>query len=279
MRQQIFFLPRAAMALFALILAAMTVPAGARAQSGVDDLVQVNVLDGGLTSRGTYMAALRLDLSDGWKTYWRAPGDAGIPPQFDWRGSRNLGHMKIIWPTPHVFDQNGMQSIGYKNQLVLPVEITPADPSRPVYLRGQVDIGICKDICVPGTLSIDHQLDDKAKRNPAIAAAIAQRPFDRTEAGVRAATCRLSPIDGGLRIEARVTMPSAGGREVAVIEPGNAQIWASQTETRRDGNVLIAASDLIHVRKGASYALDRSAVRITVLGQRHSVDILGCTPG
>ncbi|MEP3330875.1 protein-disulfide reductase DsbD domain-containing protein [Sedimentitalea sp.] len=264
--------------LLALVAAITFAALPLHAQVKVGDLVQADVLDGGLTKRGTYMTALRLTLSDGWKTYWRAPGDAGIPPQFDWGRSQNLGHLEITWPTPHVFDQNGMQSIGYKTQLVLPVEITPADPSRPVQLRGKVEVGICKDICVPGTLAIDHQLDAKAGRNPAIAAAMAQRPFTEKEGGVTSATCRLSPVEGGMRLQARIAMPSAGGQEVAVIEPGSPRIWASQTETRREGGALLAVSDLIPVT-GGPLAIDRSAIRITVLGKRHAVDIRGCTPG
>lgn len=264
--------------LFALCVAFVLPAAESRSQGAMGNLVQVAVLDGGMTRRGTYLTALDLTLSDGWKTYWRAPGDAGIPPSFDWGRSDNVGRVSYIWPTPHVFHQGGVQSIGYKTRLVLPIEVTPLDPERPVTLRGTIDIGLCKDVCIPGSLSVDHALDADAKRNPAIAAALADRPYTESEAGVVAATCRLSPIDGGMRIEARIDMPSAGGDEVAVIEPGNAQIWASQTETRRDGGTLLAASDLVHVKSGP-FALDRSAVRITVLGQRHSVDIVGCAPG
>ncbi|MEM9552608.1 MAG: protein-disulfide reductase DsbD domain-containing protein, partial [Pseudomonadota bacterium] len=77
------------------------------------DVVQVEVLDGGETAHGTVMTALRLTLADGWKTYWRAPGDAGIPPSFNWRGSRNVGEVAITWPTPQVFNDYGMRSIGY----------------------------------------------------------------------------------------------------------------------------------------------------------------------
>ena len=47
---------------------------------GIDKLAQLEVLDGDRLSDGTYQGALRLTLKDGWKTYWRAPGDAGIPP-------------------------------------------------------------------------------------------------------------------------------------------------------------------------------------------------------
>lgn len=262
-----------------LVGASILPAAQALARNDLGNLVRIEVLDGGMTERGTYLTALRLHLSDGWKTYWRAPGDAGIPPQFDWRRSSNLGEVHIIWPAPLVFDQGGLQSIGYRNQLVLPVEITPAEPGRPVRLRGKVEIGICKDVCIPGTLSVDHRLDAKAERNPVIAAALAQRPYDRAEAGVTSAICRLTPIKGGMRLEARIDMPAAGGREVAVIEPGNARIWASPAQTRRQGGVLIAASDLVHVDGQGSYALDRASVRITVLGRDHAVDIQGCTPG
>lgn len=264
----------------AALAAAMTVGAAIPATAGgLDDIVQIEVIDGGMTARGTYQAALRLTLQDGWKTYWRAPGDNGIPPQIDWRGSRNLGEVSITWPTPKVFDQGGLRSIGYENQLVLPVEITPKNAGQPVTLGGEIEFGICKDVCVPGQLDFNRRLDAESGRSPAIAAALAQRPFSETEAGVRSSVCRLSPAaNGALRIEARITMPSAGDDEIAVIEPGDPELWVSDSETRRQGDTLIASTTLEHM-SGRAYAIDRGKVRITVLGNRHAVDIRGCAPG
>ncbi|WP_170516712.1 protein-disulfide reductase DsbD domain-containing protein [Ruegeria atlantica] len=254
---------------------ALTAPAHAQVE---DDVVQLDVLDGGRTANGTYLGALRLTLKDGWKTYWRAPGDAGIPPQFDWNRSQNVGDVAITWPAPHVFVQNGLQSLGYADQLVLPVEITPSDPAKPVRLRGEMDLGVCKDVCIPETLDFDHTLDADAGRNPAIAAALAQRPYSAKEAQVTAASCHLTPTSDGMRIEAHVTMPSAGGREVAVIEPGNPTLWASEPETTRQGGTLVAISEVISA-SGGPFALDRSDIRITVLGANHAVDIQGCSAG
>ncbi|MEX0305765.1 MAG: protein-disulfide reductase DsbD domain-containing protein [Ruegeria sp.] len=262
----------------AIAFSASLLPGLAAFAQGVDQLVQLEVLDGGKSDNGTYQGALRLTLKDGWKTYWRAPGDAGIPPQFDWSGSRNVGDIAITWPAPKIFDQNGLQSIGYEDQLVLPVEITPKNPAKPVRLRGEMDLGVCKDVCVPGRLDFDHTLDANAGRNPAIAAALAQRPFSEREAGVAEATCRLTPTADGMQIEAHITMPSAGGAEVAVIEPGNPTLWASQSDTDRQGNTLVARSEVINA-SGGPFALDRSEVRITVLGSNHAVDILGCSAG
>ncbi|MCB1362955.1 MAG: hypothetical protein KDK02_02475 [Rhodobacteraceae bacterium] len=260
----------------ALISAAMAAPA--LAGGGMESPARMEILDGGMTARGTYMAALHLTLSDGWKTYWRAPGDAGIPPRLDWRGSRNLGDVAITWPAPEVFDQNGMRSIGYAHELVLPVEITPERAGRPVRLRGEIDLGLCKDVCIPETLTFDHRLDETAGRHPAIAAAMAQRPHSAAEAGVESATCRLSPSAGGMRIEARIAMPSAGGHEYAVIEPGDPRLWASQMQTDRIGATLVATGELVHA-DGDAFALDRSRIRITVLGRDRAVDIQGCLPG
>lgn len=265
------------LALLAICSPLILSPPTALAQFGLEDIVTIDVLEGGMTAKGTYQAALRLTLSDGWKTYWRAPGDAGIPPELTYRGSRNVGATSITWPTPNVFDQDGVQTIGYKKQLVLPIEITPRNKDRAVHLRGEIQFGVCKDVCVPATLNFDQALRSDAPRNPTIVAAIAKRPFSRDEAKVSRTTCRVEPAKNGMRLTASITMPSAGGAEVAVIEPGNPKLWASPPRTSRRGNVLTATSDLVHI-EGKAYALDRSAVRITVLGKNHAVDILGCTP-
>jgi DsbC/DsbD-like thiol-disulfide interchange protein len=248
------------------------------AQSGLEEFVYLEVLDGGLTRRGTHSAALRVVLADGWKTYWRAPGDTGIPPRIDWNGSRNVGQVAVTWPTPQVFDQDAVRTIGYKHQMVLPLEITVTQPGQPVQLSGEIEFGLCEDICVPAVLSFDLTLDPGAPRSPAIAAALAERPFSATEAGVKSTICHVTPSDNGLTVEAFVTMPTAGGPEVGVIESGDSQLWASQAETTRQGDVLSIVSQVSHV-SGSDFTLDHALVRITVLGQRHAVDIQGCEAG
>ena len=206
-------------------------------------------------------------------------GDAGIAPRFSWRGSRNIGEMTMTWPAPEVFLSSGFRTIGYHDQLVLPIEITPEKPGRPIRIKGRMELGVCKDVCVPSELRFDHQLDAKASRNPAIAAALASRPYSATEAGVTAANCSLKPTQYGMQVEARITMPSAGGEELAVIEPGSPHLHAGETSTRRRGNLLVATTEFLPVQNGQMAAIDRSRLRITVLGQSHAVDITGCSAG
>lgn len=263
--------------LFPVALAALTaVPAAA--QSWIDDVVRVEVLDGGPTDEGLHRAAIRFVLADGWKTYWRAPGDAGIPPEFSWKGSRNVAATQIAWPTPVVFDQNGMRSIGYVQEVVLPIDVYPSNAGEPIRLKGKIDLGVCKDVCIPSTVKFDHVLDVDAPAHPAILAARSHRPYSAQEADVRSATCVITPTEDGLRVEAHIRMPHAGGAEYTVMEAGNPQVWVSETTVDRQGDTLIATSDLMH-GSARSFAVDRSALRFTVLGTKHAVDIRGCSAG
>ncbi len=262
-------------ALAALCLALpLSHPAQADASGG--PIAEADILPGWRAADGTHIAALRIRLKDGWKTYWRAPGDAGIPPQLDWGHSGNLAGARITWPTPVVFDQNGMRSIGYRDEVILPLAIAPKRDGRPVKLRGALDIGVCKDICVPQHLKVRATLPAEAgKRDPRIAAALAARPFSADEAGLRDIRCRIAPTPKGLSLTLEIDMPSAGAPEAAVIETGLPGVWVAEAKTRRSGGTLLAETRMQHV-EGAPFMLDRSALRVTVIGRKHAVDIRGC---
>ena len=241
--------------------------------------VSVEILQGWELADGRRVVAIKLSLEDGWKTYWRAPGDSGIPPLFSWNGARNIAQMQITWPQPEVFDDGGVRSIGYKKQLVIPLHIAPKRDDKPVRLKGRMDIGICSDICAPYTLKFDAKLEDVGSvPTPEIASALASAPFSASEAGVKAATCRLTPTNDGMQIEARVTVPSAGGHEETVIEAGQDTIWVSEPVTTRKGDQLVAVSQIFH-SSGTAFSVNRSAVRITILGSNHAIDIRGCSAG
>jgi DsbC/DsbD-like thiol-disulfide interchange protein len=258
-----------------LALLAVLAPLQPAVAGPTDDLVQLEVLPGWRTEDGTHMAAIRLTLAPGWKTYWRAPGDAGIPPDFAWQGSDNIAGAQFHWPVPEVFDQNGMRSIGYSGQVVLPVEFTPSRAGEGLRMAGEVEIGVCEEICVPVMLAFDTLLPPVGALDPAIAAALVDRPMSATEGGVNAATCSVRPGDGEMWLTASLEMPPAGPDEVVVIEAGDPLVWVSESEVARDGHNLTAKVRMVHVT-GGGFAIDRSAVRITVLGPHAAVDILGC---
>ena len=256
-----------------VVLIASVAPARANPYA---DAVQTRILPGWQQADGTLMAGIEITLAPGWKTYWRAPGDAGIPPLFDWSASRNLGGVSVDWPTPQVFDQNGMRTIGYHERVVLPLAVAPRKPGAPVRLSGTIDIGICRDVCVPVRIEIGEDLTGATTRpDPAIAAALAERPFSAAEAGLSNASCTVAPSEDGLSLRAEFALPSTGGPEMAVVETGDPMIWASEPRITRQGKRLVAEFDLMHA-SGGPFAVDRSALRFTILGQKHAVDVRGC---
>jgi DsbC/DsbD-like thiol-disulfide interchange protein len=92
---------------------------------------------------------IEIRLDPGWKTYWRYPGDSGVPPRFSFARSENLESVRVLWPAPKRFGEPGDTSIGYVGDVILPLRILPRDPSRPVLLRADVDYAICLNLCIP----------------------------------------------------------------------------------------------------------------------------------
>ena len=90
-------------------------------------------------------------LADGWKTYWRSPGDAGIPPFVEWDGSTNLAETNFQWPAPIRFNFYDLETFGYEKTVVFPIEAQVANIGEAVNLRARVDLLICDDVCIPHT--------------------------------------------------------------------------------------------------------------------------------
>jgi len=230
---------------------------------------------GWVMENGNRMAALHLRLDPGWKTYWRAPGDNGIPPSFDWTGSRNLGAVRFHWPRPEVSDGAAGRTIGYSHELVLPMEVVPDRRGEPMHLQGEVELGVCKDICIPASFLFSVTLPGPGQKDEAIDRALRQRPSTPREAGLRRIGCELNPSAEGMRMEVVMDMPSTGGAEIVVVEPGQNGVWVSEAMVQRDGQTLRASVDIIPA-KGNALALDRENIVVNVLGRNRAVEIKGC---
>ena len=97
-----------------------------------------------------FRAGVEIKLKDGWKTYWRYPGDSGVPPVLDFSKSQNLKAVTVRYPAPTRFpDGGGGNSIGYKGAVILPLHVVPQDASKPVTLNLKLDYAVCEKLCVP----------------------------------------------------------------------------------------------------------------------------------
>lgn len=103
---------------------------------------------GGLTD-GAYRVGVEIALTGEALTYWRMPGDAGVPPTFDFKASQNVASADVAYPAPERHDEGGAEAFGWRGAVIFPVRVTPKDATLPVTLDLQLNYAACEKICVP----------------------------------------------------------------------------------------------------------------------------------
>lgn len=134
-------------------------------------------------SSGILRAGAEIRLSPGYKTYWRSPGDSGVPPQFNWSGSRNLASIEVRWPAPIRFADGGGSSIGYAEEVIFPLLVRPQDPARPVLLSLALDYAVCEKLCIPAQGSASLEIGPERTRQIARIAGFEARAPRRIASG------------------------------------------------------------------------------------------------
>jgi DsbC/DsbD-like thiol-disulfide interchange protein len=115
-----------------------------------------------------FRAGVEIRLKEGWKTYWRYPGDSGVPPVLDFSKSQNLKTVTVRYPAPTRFpDGGGGHSIGYKGVVILPLHVVPQDASKPVTLNLKLDYAVCEKLCVPAEAKLELVLTGAETANEA----------------------------------------------------------------------------------------------------------------
>ncbi|HEU0222607.1 MAG TPA: protein-disulfide reductase DsbD domain-containing protein [Paracoccaceae bacterium] len=239
----------------------------------------VEYLDGWAEPDGSHIAALSFRLGAGWRTYWRTPGEAGIPPRFDWTGSSNIARVEYLWPVPTVWDGAGGMYLGYADWLVLPVRLTLEDPVLPAQVHLTVDFGVCANICVPLVKRVSAEVAPGApagRNAEVIRAALANLPERPEEAGVTAVTCRLRPEGEAIGLTAEMDFSGAVPEpEAVMIEAPVADLWIPPATAVRHGQRLTAETRLEYFGV-APLVLDRASLRLTVIAEAGAFEIKGC---
>jgi len=203
------------LALLGVILASVNA-AGAAESSWVETDVARTRLIAAMPAVGTAETldlGLEVALTPGWKTYWRSPGDAGVPPTLDWSDSENVAEVTMLWPAPERFTLFGLDTFGYADEVIFPLLLRPERPGEPVTLNAAVTYMVCEEICIPleATLSL-HLPAGEALPSPngyRIERFRARVPGDGAKAGLALGPARLEgSIDRPrLVVEARSLVP------------------------------------------------------------------------
>ncbi len=264
------------MKFFAALLAATaltttSVPAHAQVLETVDSVVSVTLLEGWREPNGAHYAGIQIDLAPGWKTYWRAPGDGGIPTSADWQGSENLAYAQLFWPRPEVFRIFGMRSVGYADRVVLPVHVEAKDGGD-IDAHLHLRLGVCNEICLPVDVTLNGVLPEEGVEGmvPIKAALI-----DRPEVVDAKLSCTLHDKGDEYRLDIATNLPPLEGRaETAVVEIGDESVWISEPRFMRDEDWVLSTVRLIPQHDNTQ--VDLSTVRVTMLTTTSAVELHGC---
>lgn len=156
-----------------------------------DDHSALRLLAGSRTG-SVLMGGIEVQLQQGWKTYWRTPGDSGVPPRFDFSKSTNVESVTPLFPAPRSFsDGAGGMSYGYVKNVVFPLRIVPKNPNEPVLISANVSYAVCEKLCLPVEASVELSFTSTASaQDSLVAAALNKVPKPATTSDATAYSLR-----------------------------------------------------------------------------------------
>ncbi|OAF19051.1 protein-disulfide reductase DsbD domain-containing protein [Bradyrhizobium neotropicale] len=181
----------------------------------------------GSRSGAVLLGGIAFQIQPGWKTYWRMPGDSGVPPRFDFSKSDNVETVTVMWPAPQKFDDGaGGHSIGYHDQIVLPLRIVAKAPDKPVTLRAEINYAVCEKLCIPVEASAELGFNNVASTEDAnLRAALDTVPKPANIGDPNPLTIRDVKRDGATKVIVDVVAP-ADARNVNLFVEGPTLDWA-----------------------------------------------------
>src|SRR6516162_9060007 len=179
----------------------------------------------GSRSGAVLLGGIAFQLQPGWKTYWRTPGDSGVPPRFDFSKSDNVEAVTVLWPAPTRFDDGASgYSVGYHDQVVLPLRIVAKTVDKPVTLRADINYAVCEKLCIPVEASIELGFNSVAStEDSALFAALDTVPKPANVGDPNPLTIRDVKREG--RSEVLVDVASPDNRPINLFVEGPTPDW------------------------------------------------------
>lgn len=242
-RQQLKFAARKILLILSAFLAALP----ARAFSEGSHVKAKLLCDAEAIQPGKpFWVGVALSMEEGWHTYWKNPGDSGLPTKIEWKLPEGFKAGELLWPVPVKFQDNGNASYGYENQVMFSCQIfPPADvKARKAPIEANVRWMECSEICVPGKAKLSLNLPVWEAAEKADAKVLEQ--FERTAALIPKKTSgwRFKAIRRKKSLELQIIPPenfSAASYDVSFFPetPGMIRHGAPQKFARRGKSYIM----------------------------------------
>lgn len=244
------------------------------ASSWVTDQHSSVRLIAGSRDGGALLGGIAFQLQPGWKTYWRTPGDSGVPPRFDFSASDNIEAVTVLWPAPMQFpDGAGGTSFGYHKQLLLPLRIIAKKPDKPVTLRAEINYAVCDKLCVPVDAKAEVSFPGTSSvEDPSLTAALATVPQSAEIGDTNSLTIQSVKRDGNT---VTVDVRTPGSKDASLFVEGPTPDWAlppPKLLERTAAGIQRFAFDLEGLPSGAKP--EGAALKLTLVGDGHAYEFV-----
>ena len=271
---------------FTLAAAACLLSDHAHAQDAspwIKDTYSAVRLIAGSRSGNVLLGGIGFQLQPGWKTYWRTPGDSGVPPRIDFSKSENVESVTILWPVPAKFpDGAGGTSFGYQKQVLLPLRIVTKSADKPVTLRASINYAVCEKLCLPVEAEAELPFRSVAStEDSAIAAALDTVPKPAKIGDITPVSIvDVRRKDKGVEVDVVVQDDKgSAGKEVELFAEGPTPEWALPVPRliqRGPDGLQRFAFDLDGLPPGAT--ADGAALKLTVAGGGGAYEFIARLP-
>jgi DsbC/DsbD-like thiol-disulfide interchange protein len=236
----------------------------------------VRLIAAGPSSGAMLRAGIEIRLAPGWSTYWRYPGDAGVPPRFDFSGSQNVGQVTVLWPAPKELSEAESRSIGYTDDVIFPLHILPRDLNKPVALVLKVDYAVCGQLCIPASGSATLTLPVGPSTQEAALMHSEARVPEPVAIGPREglAITAVHPELAASRPRVVVDVAAPRGASVALFAEGPNPEWAlpvPRAVPDSPGGLYRFAFDLEGLPQGASTA--GAVIKLTAVSGDKAIEV------
>ncbi len=264
------------LAAIATVLAIFSAPSVASAAVGdwqQGEQARARLIASGVDSSGTLSAALEIALPAGWKTYWRSPGDAGVPTTADFTGSSNVGPVTVSFPVPTRDDDGFAVTNVYDDGVVLPLAATISDPGKPTTLTVDVKLGVCQEVCVPDEVQASLVIpagENDAAAGAAIAKAAALVPGP-AEPGTFAidTVTRIGGTEGRPIFQFTGVVPDAANADFFVEGPLDWAPFRPALQPSPDGRAVWSVQ---FSRLGSTVPVAGASFRVTIRSGGKAID-------
>ena len=239
--------------------------------------VSAKITDGLILKDQKPIFGLEINLEKNWKTYWRLPGKIGLKPIFNFNKSENIISAEIIWPTPIIFGDPDLWSIGYKESVTLPIKITPIDNSKPIRLEIEAYIGICEDVCIPYAFDISHSaVSGQNQDNHKILGAILSAPIKSNETGIQLPECVIRNDELTLKFNQKNVHRGLENIDLFVIEVGSSVFFVKSKKSNIFNDRIVVSTEK-DLKQELPKVISRDKIRTTIIGSNQSLEFLGCS--